>query len=41
MLRRNCIQEKKKNKKAVIDRRKTTISQIIEKELKENNKVTQ
>lgn len=37
MLKRNCTQEKKKKKKAEIERKKQILSQIIEKELKENN----
>jgi len=37
MLKRTSTQEKKKKKKAEIDRKKLILSQIIEKELKENN----
>lgn len=37
MLKRNCLQDKKKKKKNEIDRRKTTIGSLIEKELKEHN----
>tara|TARA_B110000285_G_C15092288_1_gene599793 strand:+ start:1131 stop:1262 length:132 start_codon:yes stop_codon:yes gene_type:complete len=37
MLKRNCLQDKKKKKKADIDRKRQTISSLIEKELKEAN----
>lgn len=37
MLKRNCVQDKKKKKKTDIDRKRQTISQLIERELKENN----
>lgn len=37
MLKRNCLQDKKKKKKSEIDRKKTTIGSLIEKELKEQN----
>lgn len=37
MLKRNCYQDKKKKKKLDIDRKRQTIAQLIEKELKENN----
>ena len=37
ILQRNCLQDKKKKKKGELDRRKTTIGQLIEKELKEQN----
>lgn len=37
MLKRNCLQDKKKKKKSDIDRKRQTVSQLIERELKENN----
>lgn len=37
MLKRNCLQDKKKKKKSDIDRKRQTISALIERELKENN----
>jgi hypothetical protein len=37
MLKRNCLQDKKKKKKQDIDRKRQTITQLIEKELKEDN----
>lgn len=37
MLKRNCLQDKKKKKKSDIDRKKQTITALIERELKENN----
>jgi len=40
MLKRNCLQDKKKKKKNEIDRKRTTIGQLIEKELKEQNHKT-
>lgn len=39
MLKRYCIQEKKKKKKNEIDKRKQTISGLIEKELRDSNQV--
>jgi|TARA_B110000285_G_C14974391_1_gene538208 hypothetical protein len=37
MLKRNCLQDKKKKKKSDIDRKRQTVAQLIERELKENN----
>jgi hypothetical protein len=37
MLKRYCLQEKKKKKKNEIDRKRVTVSQLLEKELKDNN----
>jgi len=37
MLKRNCLQDKKKKKKTDIDRKRQTVAQLIERELKENN----
>ena len=37
MLKRNCLQDKKKKKKADVDRKRQTITSLIEKELKEAN----
>lgn len=37
MLKRNCLQDKKKKKKSDIDRKRQTVAQLIERELKEHN----
>ena len=37
MLKRNCLQDKKKKKKSDIDRKRQMVAQLIERELKENN----
>ena len=37
MLRRNCLQDKKKKKKTDIDKKKSTMSNLIEREIKEQN----
>lgn len=37
MLKRNCLQDKKKKKKADIDRKRQTISALIEREIKDGN----
>ena len=41
MLKRNSLQDKKKKKKNDIDRKRQTICQLIERELKESNGQTQ
>lgn len=37
MLKRYCLQEKKKKKKSEIDRKRVTVSQLLERDLKDNN----
>lgn len=37
MLKRNCLQDKKKKKKAEIDKKKQIITQLIERDIKEQN----
>lgn len=39
MLKRNCIQDKRKKKKADIDKRRTYLTVLIEKELKSQNEL--
>lgn len=37
MLKRNCLQDKKKKRKAEIDKKRHTISQLIERDIKDQN----
>jgi hypothetical protein len=37
MLKRNCLQEKKKKKKSEIDRKRELISKVLERDLKDAN----
>jgi len=37
MLKRNCIQDKRKKKKTDIDKKRTFITGLVEKELKSQN----
>ena len=37
MLKRHCLQDKKKKKKGDLDRRKGTVAQLLERELREMN----
>lgn len=37
MLKRNCLQDKKKKRKAEIDKKRHTITQLIERDIKDQN----
>ena len=37
MLKRHCLQDRKKKKKGDLDRKRTTVAQLLEKELREIN----
>jgi len=37
MLKRNCLQEKKKKKKQEIDRKRELVSKVLERDLKDAN----
>ena len=37
MLKRHCLQDKKKKKKGDLDRKKVTVAQLLERELREAN----